>query len=120
MPATGADRTATISVTVASLPVQQVTVNQAKSAVGIDELSGNELQIYPNPSRGIFRLIPSSSYHGTIDASIQDLAGETILKKQFSGEKEYQVDLSSAAAGCYTIILKTETKLIVRKLVVIK
>jgi len=117
---TGADRTATISVTVASLPVQQVTVNQAKSAVGIDELSGNELQIYPNPSRGIFRLIPSSSYHGTIDASIQDLAGETILKKQFSGEKEYQVDLSSAAAGCYTIILKTENKLMVRKLIVIK
>jgi len=117
---TGLDRTATISVSVTSLPVQQVTVNQAKAAVGIDDLTGNELRIYPNPSHGIFRIVPSSADHGTFDVSVQDLTGETILKKQFPGKQEFQVDLSFAVAGCYTIMLKNENKLIVRKLVIIK
>jgi len=113
-------RTATISVTVATLPVQQVTVNQAKPAVDIDELAGNDLQICPNPSRGIFRIISSSGDHGMLEIMVQDITGEIILKKQFSGEKEYLIDLSSTPAGCYPIILKTENSLIVRKLVIIK
>lgn len=117
---TGAARTATISVTVATLPVQQVTVTQAKSAVGVDEVLENDFRIFPNPTRGIFRIMAPSAYKGTIEVSVRDLAGNMIMNKKFSGDKEYTVDLSSAAAGCYTVMLKTENRQIVRKLVILK
>jgi lysyl endopeptidase len=113
-------RTATISVTVATLAVQQVSVIQAKSSVGINDIAGNELQIYPNPSKGLFRIIMPSGDPGVLKVTVRDLTGVTILYKEFSGEKEYPVDLSFASTGCYTVMLQTENRLIVRKLVLIK
>jgi hypothetical protein len=116
---TSASRTATISVTVASLPVQQVTVNQAKTAVGIDDHSGNGIKIYPNPSRGIFTIsIPAS--RKAIDVTVHDLAGVTILKQEFSGMNEYTLDLSAFGAGSYPVMIRTENTMIVRKLVIIR
>jgi hypothetical protein len=113
-------RLANINVTVASLPVQKVTVTQAKSSIGVEEHSGNEVAIYPNPSRGIFMINPGSIGSETLDVSVQDFTGKVFLKQQFKGAREYQIDLSSAPKGGYHIIIKTETKLVVRKLVVIK
>ncbi|MFZ4563687.1 MAG: BACON domain-containing protein [Bacteroidales bacterium] len=113
-------RTANIQVTVASLPVQKVTVIQAKSTIGVEEVASKELVIYPNPTKGIFMIQPGVLGTGTLDVSVQDLTGKVIMKKQFKGEKEYQIDLSGAPRGGYHIIIKTDRELMVRKLVVIK
>ena len=113
-------RVANIEVTVASLPVKKVTVTQAKSSIGVNEHPENSIQIFPNPTRGIFKIVPAQSNFGIMDICVQDLTGKVIFKKQFKGENDYQVDLSSAPQGTYHIIIKTETSLLVRKLVVIK
>jgi hypothetical protein len=113
-------RVANINVTVAALPVQKVTVSQAKSSIGVDEYSGNNIVIYPNPTKGVFMIIPGKDEHGAMDVNVQDLTGKVILKRQFTGGKEYQIDLSSAPQGTYHIIIKTESNLLVRKLVVIR
>ena len=115
-----AARVANIHVTGASLPVQSVTVTQAKSTIGMEEVSDNSIQIFPNPTRGIFKIIPGNRNTGTMDVSVQELTGKVILTKQCKGEKEYEIDLSSAPQGTYHIIIKTETNLLVKKLVVIK
>jgi hypothetical protein len=113
-------RIANIEVTVSGLPVQTVTVTQAKSSIGMEETAGNDIRIYPNPTRGIFKIVPGQGDTRTMDISVQDLNGKIILKKQCKGEKEYQVDLSPAPQGTYNIIVKTEANLMVKKLVVIK
>ena len=113
-------RIANIEVTVAGLPIQTVTVTQAKSTIGMEEVTGNDIRIYPNPTRGIFNIVPAQADGRTMDVSVQDLNGKIILKKQCKGSKEYQIDLSSASKGTYNIILKTESNLLVKKLVVIK
>ncbi len=113
-------RVANISVTGTSLPVQTVKVTQAKSSIGIDEIGANTIGIYPNPTRGIFRIVPGQAIGATMDISVQDLTGKVILHKQCSGAREYEIDLSSAAKGTYHVIVKTETKLLVKKLVIIK
>ena len=113
-------RTANISVTVPSLPVQTVTVSQAKAPNGIDELQGNEPRILPNPTKGIFRIVPASGDNCNLDIQVIDIDGRIIMNRHFSGEKEYEVDLSSAVAGSYQIIIKTDNKLVVKKLVIMK
>jgi C-terminal processing protease CtpA/Prc len=50
-------RTAPIQVSVAGLPIQTVTVSQSKSTIGINEHQENVVQIYPNPTKGIFKII---------------------------------------------------------------
>jgi hypothetical protein len=113
-------RMANIEVTVAGLPVQTVTVTQAKSTIGMEEAAGNDIRIFPNPTRGIFNIVPGQTDGRTMEVSVQDLNGKIILNKQCKGAKEYQIDLSSASQGTYNIILKTENNLLVKKLVVIK
>ena len=113
-------RVANISVTVAGLPVQTVTVTQAKSSIGVDETAGNGIRIYPNPTRGIFRVVSGGGDGFAMDVCVQDLNGKILLQKQLQGAKEYQVDLSPAAPGTYNIIVKTGASLMVKKLVVIR
>jgi Viral BACON domain/Secretion system C-terminal sorting domain/Trypsin-like peptidase domain len=112
-------RIANISITVASLPVQTVTVTQAKSTVGIDELKGNDLKIFPNPTKGIFEIVPASK-DNILEVQVINMDGTVILKKQYVTEKKYVVDLSSASAGNYQIMIKTNNNLVIRKLVIIK
>jgi hypothetical protein len=113
-------RVANIQVTVASLPVQTVTVTQAKSSIGIGEEPGQAVGIYPNPTKGIFKIVPGHAVSGVMDVTVQDLAGKVILRKQCKGEKEYEIDLSAAPQGTYHIIIKTDANLVVKKLAVIR
>jgi hypothetical protein len=113
-------RIANIEVTVAGLPVQTVTVTQAKSTIGMEEVAVNDIRIFPNPTRGSFTIVPGQADGRPMDVSIQDLNGTVIFENRFKGAKEYQIDLSSASQGTYNIILKTESNLLVKKLVVIK
>jgi len=113
-------RVANIQVAGTSMPVQTVTVSQAKSTIGVAENAEDAIRIFPNPTRGVFKIIPGTGITGKMDVSVQDLAGKVILQQQFKGAKDYEIDLSSAAQGTYHIIVKTETNLLVKKLVVIK
>jgi len=115
----GPQRIANIAVSAASVNTQTVTVIQA-SSIGVDELAGNELRIYPNPNAGSFRIVPAENSNGIFSITIQDLNGVVILEKELQGKKEYEVNISSSPQGLYHIIVKTENNLLVRKLVVIK
>ena len=106
--------------TVPSLPVQTVTVTQSKFNIGISENNDNSIQIYPNPTRGIFKVVPGRAGIGAMDITVQDLNGKVIMKRRCKGEKENQIDISTAPQGAYHIIIKTDTDLLVRKLVVMK
>jgi hypothetical protein len=113
-------RTANITINAATLPVQMVTVIQAKSTIGINEIQANELRIYPNPTKGNFKIVPANGDNSMLDVQVFDMDGRIVLKKMFSGGKEYDVNLSPATAGSYQVIIKTNNSLIIRKLVVLK
>ncbi|MCX6266623.1 MAG: BACON domain-containing carbohydrate-binding protein [Bacteroidetes bacterium] len=113
-------RVANIEVSVAGIPVRIVTVTQAKSSIGISEMALKPLLIFPNPTPGKFKIVPGNDQLHIIDVWVQDVNGKIISLKTSSGMKDYQIDLSSASAGTYSIIVKTETGLIVEKVVVVK
>ena len=102
------------------LPGQNVTVTQAKSTIGIGEQNSQGLKIYPNPTKGVFRIVPAKGSNGNLDVTVENLSGIVILKKACLGENEYMIDLSQSPQGTYNIILKTDNETIIRKLVIIK
>ena len=112
-------RTAHIAVSAPGLTPQTVTVIQAKYN-GIDETNTGRVSIYPNPNKGVFSIVPAEGAHEELDVSVEDMNGKTLLKKHFKGDSKYTVDLSSAKAGAYNIIIKTETYLVNRKVVIIR
>jgi hypothetical protein len=99
---------------------QNVTVTQAKPNNGISSLNPGSIRIYPNPTKGVFRIVPAPGTIGILDVIVEDLNGKPILKKECRGEKEYLIDLSASAQGTYNILLKTDRETVVRKLIIIK
>ena len=117
-------RTAHLKVTSPDIPEsmiqQNVTVTQAKPNIGIGELNSGGIKIYPNPTKGVFRIVPAKGYFGNIDVKVEDMSGKIILDKMCSGEAEYLIDLSNSSQGTYNLIIKTDNETIIRKLVIIK
>ena len=111
-------RTANITVIVEGLPEQTVTVNQDKSTIGIDDLPGNDFLIYPNPTKGIVRIIPSQAITGMPEITVQDMHGRIIFNEQCREAKECEIDISFAPRGSYFIIMKTGDIINVQKLIV--
>lgn len=111
-------RTAYITVVVDGLPEQPVSVIQAKSTTGLDDLTGSTFLIYPNPTTGILKIIPLQTITCMSEISVQDMQGGIIFNKQFKEEENYEIDLSYSPKGIYFIIIKTRKKIIVNKLII--
>ena len=117
---TSVARVATITVQVSGLNAINITVTQAKSSNGVENTGENNIQIYPNPTQGSFKIVPGHLIIDSLDVIVQDLNGKVILRKQFDSEKEYLMNLSSSIPGCYLLILKYRNQIAVRKLVIIR
>jgi len=113
-------RTAHIAVAATGVTPVSVTLTQAKSSAGVPGTPASQVEIYPNPNKGIFNIVPADGSRLELNIEVEDMNGKTILRKQLKGQDEYQVDLSSAAAGTYYIQIKSDTYLIKRKVVILR
>ncbi len=112
-------RTANIHVTGAGVtnPVT-VQVLQLPSFVSVEENPANTLQVFPNPTTGIFVISSPSPEMMELKVSIINAKGKTILTRQCKGANSYTFDLSQAAAGNYFVKVETGEKTYVMKIVV--
>jgi hypothetical protein len=110
-------RTASIPVSIAGLPAQTVTITQSKSTTGVEERGASEFRIYPNPTKGAFRIACADNEKNPVEVNILDLTGKMMLEKHYTPGKEYNIDFSFAAKGCYFIILKIDKNISVHKLI---
>ena len=73
--------------------------SQEVEIVGISDLSSIGVNIYPNPSTGIFVIETQSA---DIQLTITDVVGEVILQKTLVNNKE-QIDISTYSNGVYFV-----------------
>lgn len=73
------------------------------NTIGLNELQGNNVQISPNPSNGIFNLKLHSSINSPL-FFVTDLQGRILLTEQLM-DSEMKVDLSKFSNGTYFIHL---------------
>jgi hypothetical protein len=81
------------------------------------------LNIYPNPSTGIFTLSCNSKKQGALIITVYDILGKVILEKNAgdaNGTIETSLDLSSQPEGEYLIRIKTNTETQIRKVQVVR
>lgn len=112
------ERIATITVSVTGLTSIPVTVTQSPSSVSVGEPSSEGIRIYPNPARGIFKVVNDQTRNMILEINILDYAGKIVASKIGSGEKEFEFDLSASPQGAYMMKIKTENSLLTRKLMI--
>jgi uncharacterized repeat protein (TIGR01451 family) len=85
---------------------------------GIDAISGsNAIHIYPNPNGGSFTL--ETAYTSDVHYSIYDMLGDLVSQHGISSARQ-QIMLPDAAAGVYTLVVRSAGSLQTLKFVVAK
>ena len=72
---------------------------------GLDEVSGINASIYPNPSEGRFNLQLENT--DQLNVRILDISGKIVRSQQLAGSTLYTVDMTGAPAGVYIVELES-------------
>ncbi len=81
------------------------------------------LNVYPNPARRNVNLTLEVENVGQVDVAIFDMAGRIVWSRSETlvpGQSEWTLDATNIAAGIHTVVLKTETSIATKKLVLVK
>ncbi len=112
-------RTAEISVTVAGLPVQTVTLIQEASTVGISEGDASSYLIFPNPAKSSFMIRYPEERQIPGEISLLDETGQvSALKLNAAGSNTFSI--GELPAGIYFVRIKTDAHTIVKRLMIIR
>ncbi len=96
------------------------TLSSIRISSGDAELAEN-LNIYPNPTRGLFNISFIADDIVTLELSVLDAYGKIIMienREMFVGEFTKQVDLSEYPQGIYMVQIKTNNSFITKRVVV--
>ncbi len=75
------------------------------NSVGLDEVSGINASVYPNPSNGIFTLQLENS--DALNIRIMDVSGKVIRAERLAGANLYTIDMTAAEAGVYLMEIES-------------
>jgi plastocyanin len=110
-------RVANITVNVSGLPASVVTVTQDASTVSVKEIKSSDLNVYPNPSSGSFKIVLESGLLIT-EYEILDLTGKSLQRMQIEAIGQFEIDLSTRPEGFYLLKVSTEKGQVIKRLVV--
>jgi len=87
------------------------------AGIGGSNISIPRIQLFPNPSGGIFYLDAADALKSPFDIRISDLAGRIVLEKNDFQAQKTSFDLTNEADGIYFISIKNEAGINTLKLV---
>ena len=99
----------------------QVDGNDAAFGDLVIDLLSNSLEVFPNPSKGIFKLIVSNPDAGISDVSVSDLNGRKLLVRQYNvslDANQFNIDLSGCGKGIYLLNVRMNGYNLSKKLVI--
>lgn len=96
-----------------NIVVTQGLLQATPTSVGIADniLSNDELNVYPNPTRGVVHLELNMEIVGDLTMYFFDIMGRELIRKEYkitSGKESYSLSLQGLASGNY--ILRAEFK----------
>jgi len=86
------------------------------AVVSLENQDNNLINIYPNPSNGIFYLDYKNLNSEKLEISIVDLTGKIIYSKYIENNN-LEIDLTNFSKGLYIISFKTDSKIYRQKIV---
>ncbi len=92
-----------------------------EGSAGIDDMSANDISIFPNPGNGIFTLQINSLVKSNYTIDIVDLSGKLISTKDVylnSGDNNVYFNVEGINSGTYSVVVSSESQHIVKRLVI--
>lgn len=96
-------------------------ITDGAGAIGVTDYKFEDVEIYPNPSEGIFNIqLRSTSLNPTLSYSVTSLTGQIVIeeKQVFLNKSCYILDLSQINPGLYFIKLTSGATKSIKKLII--
>jgi hypothetical protein len=84
----------------------------------LEQMDEQNIQIYPNPSNGLYKLSLGTSQKHEALMEIYNLKGEILVKTAFKNTRTATIDLRGYSTGIYIIKLNIDGDILNRKIVV--
>jgi hypothetical protein len=91
--------------------------------VGMDELPGTSLSIYPIPNKGQFTISVVNQAEKTYNVQVLNHLGARVYENAnlvINGKGQLDVDLGNVAEGVYTVSIRMDNNRVMRKIIVTK
>jgi hypothetical protein len=94
-------------------------IDYIKTAIG-DVVKGSDWKLYPNPTESFFKLEFSEFSNDMMTIEVFDVMGKKIAQKQLMNDQQNKFVIfdQDLAKGVYTVNVKTENALSVKRLIV--
>jgi len=95
--------------TIINIDSEKTIVVVLKSTVGFGSISGHELKIYPNPTRGELTIEMDIAQNVSYALKIYDVLGKLIYADDLQGSQhiQKQIDLSTHPKGLYFLNIRS-------------
>jgi len=101
-----------------------VTITKSMSiATGLELLIEDDLQVYPNPSTGIFNVeFPNNSDSKEYIIKIYNVLGSVVYERKIDGRQivKNQIDISNKSKGIYILSIESEKVKTINKRILVK
>ena len=87
------------------------------SFVGLEETIDIQINVFPNPTNGLFNVALNSEFEKEITLSVYDLCGRLIYKTYEKGNKLFEVDIIDKANGSYILKIEIGNKQIQKRII---
>ncbi|WP_033961397.1 T9SS type A sorting domain-containing protein [Psychroserpens jangbogonensis] len=85
-------------------------------ALSVSEFDFNGFNMYPNPAKDVLNIKLNNITKANL--SIYDIQGKLVLEHSISEEQNFELNVSDLQSGMYFVKLNTETRSIVKKLII--
>lgn len=78
-----------------------------------DQFLAQQVDIYPNPGNGLFRIFLKDNIYSELKVSVYDLTGKQVVREQVRidmGSRLFTVDLRDQPKGIYRLLLETRDR----------
>ena len=92
-----------------------VTVNQS---TGIETLESYGIEIYPNPSDGIFYIDISGKENGPVQVEIVNMVGKVVYNKEFISTEKLEINASTLNIGMYLLRVSSKNHTYTKQVII--
>ena len=86
---------------------------------GVEEASNQTLEVYPNPSKGVFQIRVNNTLRGQASVSVVNAQGSVVHTQTITLTKEpTTISLEHLPAGLYTLVIHKDVIVLVKKIVI--
>lgn len=90
------------------------------TTIGLTEISGSEIKIYPNPANDKLYLVLNKDNNSFFKLQLFDLAGKEVLHEGITGKEKLMIDLKNISAGAYLLKITGKERSLEKEIMVVR